>query len=173
MNVVAIAKKYKIPVIADGGIKYSGDAVKALAAQNKLQQPPGSPPLLTYGAQVSDVVAYQIGFAIGNGDKLGLATGSVAKKNTWELRSYWQSIGQYALDPNLLDSDVFEGRGNLQGVVVALAYSLTDNLIATVRYANARRINDKVGTGGSNLDIPQINPIQHYNLLQLDVTLKF
>ncbi|MEI7936366.1 MAG: putative porin [Verrucomicrobiota bacterium] len=155
------------------GAQRAKAAVKALAAQNKLQQPPGSPPLLTYGAQVSDVVAYQIGFAIGNGDKLGLATGSVAKKNTWELRSYWQSIGQYALDPNLLDSDVFEGRGNLQGVVVALAYSLTDNLIATVRYANARRINDKVGTGGSNLDIPQINPIQHYNLLQLDVTLKF
>jgi hypothetical protein len=148
-------------------------AVKALAAQNKLQQPPGSPPLLTYGPQLNDVAAYQVGFAFGNGDKLGLATGAVSKKNTWELRTYWQHIGQYALDPNLLDSDVFEGRGNLQGVVVALAYSFTDNLIATVRYANASRINDKLGTGGSNLDLPQINPIQHYNLLQFDVTLRF
>ena len=148
-------------------------AGKALAAQNKLQQPPGSPPLLTYGPQLNDVFAYQVGLAIGNGDRLGLATGSVSKKNTWELRGYWQHIGQYALDPNLLDSDVFEGRGNLQGFVVALAYSFTDNLIATVRYANASRINDKLGTGGSNLDIPQINPIQHYNLLQFDVTLRF
>jgi polyhydroxyalkanoate synthesis regulator phasin len=155
------------------GAQRAQAAVKALAAQNKLQQPPGSPPLLTYGPQLNDVVAYQIGLAIGNGDKLGLATGSVSKKNTWELRGYWQHIGQYALDPNLLDSDVFEGRGNLQGFVVALAYSFTDNLIATVRYANASRINDKLGTGGSNLDIPQINPIQHYNLLQFDVTLRF
>jgi hypothetical protein len=155
------------------GAQRAQAAVKALAAQNKLQQPPGAPPLLTYGPQVNDVVAYQIGFAIGNGDKLGLVYGSVSKKNTWELRSYWQHIGQYALDPNLLDSDVFEGRGNLQGVVVALTYSFTDNLIATVRYANARRIDDKVGTGGSNLDMPQLNPIQHYNLLQLDVTLRF
>lgn len=31
MDAVSIAKKYDIPVIADGGIKYSGDMVKALA----------------------------------------------------------------------------------------------------------------------------------------------
>lgn len=32
MDVYRVAKKYDIPVIADGGIKYSGDIVKALAA---------------------------------------------------------------------------------------------------------------------------------------------
>ena len=32
MNVYEEAKKYDIPVIADGGIKYSGDITKALAA---------------------------------------------------------------------------------------------------------------------------------------------
>lgn len=32
LNVVKIARKKNVPVIADGGIKYSGDAVKALAA---------------------------------------------------------------------------------------------------------------------------------------------
>ena len=71
------------------------------------------------------------------------------------------------------DSDFFEGRANLEGIYTALAYSFTDNVIATVRYAYASRINNKLGTGGSNLDIPQLNPIQHYNLLQLDLTVKF
>jgi IMP dehydrogenase len=32
MDCAKAAKKYKIPVIADGGIKYSGDVIKALAA---------------------------------------------------------------------------------------------------------------------------------------------
>ena len=32
LNVCEVAQKYGIPVIADGGMKYSGDAVKALAA---------------------------------------------------------------------------------------------------------------------------------------------
>ena len=32
MDCAEIGKKYGVPVIADGGIKYSGDVVKALAA---------------------------------------------------------------------------------------------------------------------------------------------
>lgn len=32
MDVVSVAKKHKVPVIADGGIKYSGDLAKAIAA---------------------------------------------------------------------------------------------------------------------------------------------
>jgi hypothetical protein len=124
-------------------------------------------------AQTHDVKAYQAGIAIGNKDSLGLVYGSTSRKHAWELRSYWQHVEQYALDPNLLDSDFFEGRGNLEGIYTALAYGLTDNVIATVRYGYAHRINEELGTGGSNQDIPQMNPIEHYNILQLDLTLRF
>jgi hypothetical protein len=89
------------------------------------------------------------------------------------VRAYWQHIEQYALDPNLLDSDFFEGRANLEGIYTALAYSLTDNTIATLRYGYATRINDQLGTGGSNQDIPQVNPITHYNIFQVDLTFRF
>jgi hypothetical protein len=123
--------------------------------------------------QKYDNTAYQFGFAIGNGENLGLAYGSALKKNVWEARVYWQHVEQYALDPNLLDSDFFEGRGNLQGFYSAFAYGLTDAVIGTIRYGFATRINDKLGTGGSNQDIPQVNPIKQYQLLQLDLTCKF
>jgi hypothetical protein len=128
--------------------------------------------------QTSDVKAYQIGVGVGSADIVdgpmqGLVYGTTSHKHDWEVRTYWQHIEQYALDPNLIDSDFFEGRGNLQGVYAALAYALSDNVIATVRYGYASRINNQLGTGGSNQDLPQMNPINHYNLLQVDATVRF
>ena len=61
----------------------------------------------------------------------------------------------------------------MEGFYSALAYGFSDNIIGTVRYGYAKRINDKLGTGGSNQDIPQINPINHYYLLQVDLTFRF
>ena len=114
--------------------------------------------------------AYQIGLGFGN---LGLVYGQTSKKNTWEARAYWQHIEQYAADVNLIDSDFFEGRANLEGVYTAIAYSFTDSIIGTVRYGYAHRINNNLGTGGSNPDLPVLNPVNQYHLLQLDVTWRF
>jgi putative porin len=123
--------------------------------------------------QTHDTKAYQAGFAVGSANKLGLATGATVGKRAWELRAYWQHTEQYALDPNLVDSDIFEGRENLEGLFAALAYGFTANTIGTVRYGYASRINKKLGTGGSNQDLPQMNPIDKYTLLQFDLTFKF
>jgi hypothetical protein len=122
--------------------------------------------------------AYQVGFGIGSpgpvyGPMQGLVYGTTSRKNTWEARFYWQHIEQYALDVNLIDSDFFEGRGNLQGFYTAFAYSISDAIIGTVRYGYASQIKDNLGTGGSNLDIPGINPINNYQLVQLDLTWRF
>lgn len=114
--------------------------------------------------------AYQVGLGYGN---LGLVYGATSKKHTWEARAYWQHIEQYAVDVNLIDSDFFEGRANLEGVYTALAYSFTDAIIGTVRYGYAHRINSALGTGGSNPDLPVLNPVNQYHLLQLDVTWRF
>jgi hypothetical protein len=114
--------------------------------------------------------AYQVGVGYGN---LGLVYGQTSKRNTWEARVYWQHVEQYAADVNLLDSDFFEGRGNLQGVYAAFAYSITDSIIGTVRYGYAQSINNRLATGGNNLDLPVLNPINNYNLVQLDLTWRF
>ena len=122
--------------------------------------------------------AYQVGFGLGNegpvyGPTQGLVYGSTSKKNTWEGRVYWQHVEQYALDVNLMDSDFFEGRANLEGIYSAFAYSFTDAIIGTVRYGYANIINHKLGTGGNNSDLSILNPVKNYNLVQLDLTLRF
>jgi len=123
------------------------------------------------GLQLNQGQAMQFGLAVGN--NLGLVYGTTSKKGTWEARTYWQHVEQYALDPNLLDSDFFEGRGNLQGLYAAFAYSFTDAMIGTLRYGVAERINDLLGTGGFNADLPLPNPINRFQLMQADVTLRF
>ena len=141
-------------------------AYAAYLAENSATRPPFAP-------QRSDVKAYQIGFDLGNPGSLGLATGSTSRRHGWEVRTYWQHVEQYALDPNLLDSDFFEGRANLQGIYAALAYGFSGNVTGTFRYGHASRINQQLGTGGSNQDIPQINPISQFNLFQFDLAFKF
>ena len=143
------------------------------AAQTAFQPVGGGDIALISSPQTSDTKAYQVGVAVGNKNSLGMVNGTSSRKHGWEFRTYWQHIEQYALDPNLLDSDFFEGRGNMEGIYAGIAYGITDNVISTFRYGYGRRINSKLGTGGSNQDIPQMNPIEHYNLLQLDLTLKF
>jgi len=123
------------------------------------------------GLQLNQNQAMQFGLAVGN--NLDLVYGSMPKKGTWEARAYWQHVEQYALDPNLLDSDFFEGRGNLQGLYVAVAYSFTDAIIGTLRYGLAERIDNQLGTGGYNADLPLPNPINRFQILQVDATWKF
>ncbi len=128
--------------------------------------------------QTKDIHAYQIGFGIGStnidyGPMQGAVYGNSTRRHAWELRGYWQHIEQYALDPNLIDSDVFEGRENMQGLFVSLAYCFTDNVYGAARYGYASRINHKLGTGGSNGDLPQMNPMDNFSLFQVDFGVRF
>lgn len=122
--------------------------------------------------------AYQVGFGVGSdgsvyGPTQGLVYGSTAKKNKWETRFYWQHIKHYALDVNLIDSDFFESRANLQGLYAAFAYRISDTIIGTVRYGYASRINGHLDKGGNNFDLPNLNPINNYNLFQAEITWRF
>jgi Putative porin len=126
-----------------------------------------------FSPQKNDVKAYQIGFDIGSRDSLGLVSGTTSRRHGWEVKTYWQHIEQYSLDPNLLDTDFFEGRENLEGIYVAAAYGFTENLIGAFRWGHASRINKLLGTGGSGQDIPQMNPINDFDIYQVDLTLRF
>jgi hypothetical protein len=168
--------KYHLRGFGDFGYNLQGDS-RARAAFAAGGGTGGSFPGVSAPA-TGNSMAYQIGIGFGNegpvyGPTQGLVYGSTSKKNTWEARVYWQHIEQYALDPNLIDSDFFEGRANLEGFYGAVAYSFTDAIIGTIRAGYANRIDKSLGTGGNNFDIPLINPIKNYHLLQADLTWRF
>lgn len=102
----------------------------------------------------------------------GPTLGSSAKKGTWEVRTYYQRVEQFALDQNMIDSDFFE-RTNMEGYFVAGAYSPANGIITTLRYGNAKRLNANMSTGGFNDDSSNVATINRYQLLQADLTLRF
>ena len=126
----------------------------------------------SYASLGSQAMAYQLGFSVGT--NLGLVLNQVAaKRRTWEARAYWQSIGLNSLDPNIIDSDFFEGRTNMQGMFLAFVYSATDAIIVAIRIGDAHRVNAGGPTPGSNPDLQNVQPIRSYELIQLDLAWKF
>lgn len=112
----------------------------------------------------------------GHGDEniayqIGLAVGQLKAKRDWELRAWWQHTEQYALDPNLVDSDIFDSRVGLEGVAFTAAYMLSDAVTFKATWAYGWRINDDLGTGGVG-DIG-INPLDQYQIFQADLSVKF
>ena len=105
--------------------------------------------------------AYEIGFGVGQ----------LKAKRDWEIRVWWQHTEQFSLDPNLVDSDIFDSRVNIQGVAVKAGYMLADAVSLNLTYSHGWQTNGNLGTGGTG-DLP-INPIAAYNIFQADLNLKF
>jgi putative porin len=103
--------------------------------------------------------------------QIGLGIGQLKKKHDWQLEALWQHQDQYALDPNLIDSDLFDQQLNLQGVAVRAGYMMTDAVVLNLTYGYAWQIDDALGTGG-NGEIA-INPLNQYQILQADLSFKF
>jgi hypothetical protein len=103
--------------------------------------------------------------------QIGLGIGQLKKKHDWEISAWWQHQDQYSLDPNLVDSDLFDSKLNLQGVAVRAGYMLADAVVFNLTYAYAWRIDDALGTGGLG-DIG-INPLDQYQIFQADLSFKF
>ncbi|MBA2434825.1 MAG: putative porin [Chthoniobacterales bacterium] len=106
-----------------------------------------------------------------NAYQIGAGLGKVKEKGSWELRGFWQHAEQFALDPNLVDSDIFDSRVNMEGFAFVFGYALSDAVVANLTYAHGWPIDSDLGTGGVG-DIG-INPVDDYDILQADLSFKF
>jgi len=133
------------------------------AAQNTVMiDSPTFQGVLNSGKGLLDQAAYQV----------GIEAGQLKKKGDWDGKLFWQSTGYYAVDPNLIDADIFNAATNLEGVVVSVSHNWTDGLSSTVRYAYANPVNGQLATPNVNQDL-QIGDIRQYNLFQADLMWKF
>jgi hypothetical protein len=104
--------------------------------------------------------------------QIGLGIGKVKVKHDWQLDVFWQHVDQFALDPNLVDSDLYDSRVNMEGVGVRLAYAVTDAITAALTYGYGWQIDDDLGTGGVG-DAFTLNPLDKYQIFQADLSVKF
>jgi len=106
--------------------------------------------------------------------QLGASVGSTKKKGDWELRGWYQRTGQFALDQNLVDDDIFDGRLNMQGYYLQGTYMLTDGASIVLQYGHSNRIDPNLGTAGFGvLGTPAGFPLQSMNIVYVDLNLKF
>ena len=139
----------------------------------------GSLPMRIFGDLATNFNGDDRARAAGHSDKgdqryayqIGAGIGQLKKKHDWLLEAYFQHSEQYALDPNLPDSDLFEYRLNLEGPVVRAGYMFTDAVWLALTWGYASRIDHGLGTGGAG-DVG-VNPLDHYQIFQADLNVKF
>jgi hypothetical protein len=104
----------------------------------------------------------------------GLGIGQLKKKGDWQIDLWYQHTEQYALDPNLIDDDIFNAQENIHGIVAQAAYNLTSAVIFRLTYAHGWWYNHNLGTGGNLGTITlATNPTNEYNLFQADLNVNF
>ncbi len=132
MDVVSCAKKHDIPVIADGGIKFSGDMVKALAVgANTIML--GS---MLAGVEESpgETILYQ-----GRTYKMYRGMGSIGAMKCGSKDRYFQS--------NVTNEQKFvpegiEGKVPFKGTLAANIYQMTGGIKAGMGYIGAKNIDE-------------------------------
>ena len=127
MNCYAVAKEYNIPIIADGGIKFSGDITKALAAGGNVCMM-GS---LFAGCDESpgDFELYQ-----GRKYKVYRGMGSLAAMEKGSKDRYFQT------DAKKLVPEGVEGRVAYKGLVEDTVFQLLGGLRSGMGYCGAKNI---------------------------------
>ena len=125
----------------------------------------------------NDDTAWLVGISVGSAKDLKSFAGKKMAKGDWNANLWYQSVGVYALDPNSVDTDIFDGRVNMEGTSLKAQYNIEDNIALNFTGAWGDRKNDQYGAmSGNKVDIKYGSTdaaITKYNLYQFDVTYKF
>ncbi len=133
-NAASVARKYNIPVIADGGIKYSGDLVKAIAA---------GADVVMVGSMVAgcEEAPGELELYQGRQFKTYRGMGSIAAMQQGSSDRYFQSKNKKLVPEGV------EGRVAYKGPVSETVYQLMGGLRAGMGYCGAKDVRTLQETG--------------------------
>ena len=134
MDCYAVAKEYGIPIIADGGIKYSGDVVKAIAAG-------GSVCMMGSMFAGCDESPGEFELFQGRKYKVYRGMGSISAMENGSKDRYFQS------DAKKLVPEGVEGRVAYKGLVEDTVFQLLGGLRSGMGYCGAKDIKTLQETG--------------------------
>jgi hypothetical protein len=103
--------------------------------------------------------------------QLGYQYGKAKLKGEWDARLYYQETGLFAVDPNLVDSDLFDSRTNMKGLIFTTNYMFSDAITLSLTYASGSA-KDKTAVSAGSGDIG-IATLKKFNLFQVDLLAKF
>jgi hypothetical protein len=103
---------------------------------------------------------------------LGFQYGKATLPGEWDARLIYQSVGAFALDTNLVDSDLFDSKTNLRGWILGANYALGSATQLSLTYGSAKRKNSTIIAPGTG-DVGSNNALDKYWLLQVDLNIKF
>ncbi len=140
----------------------------------------GELPMRIFGDFATNFNADDRAAAAGHPDKgdqryayqLGIGAGKLKAKRDWQVSAFYQHVDQFALDPNLVDSDIFDSRVNMEGFVVQAGYALSDAVFFNLTYGYGEQADRTLGTGGVG-DAFSLNPLRKYSIFQTDLSVKF
>ncbi len=134
MDCYAVAKEYQVPIIADGGIKYSGDMTKALAAGGNV---------CMMGSMFAGCDESPGTFELYQGRKYKVyrGMGSIAAMENGSKDRYFQT------DAKKLVPEGVEGRVAYKGTVEDTVFQLMGGLRAGMGYCGAKDIPTLQNTG--------------------------
>ncbi len=119
----------------------------------------------------NDDTAWLVGLTVGSASDLKSFEGKKMAKGDWSANLWYQSVGAYSLNQNAVDSDIFDGRLNMEGTSLKAQYNVEDNIALNFTGSWGSRKNSQYSTQAPKVDIT--GNIDNYTLYQFDVTYKF
>jgi len=171
LDITEIPAEFNYMMTSSGiGLRLYGDYVYNASADDRARR--ADPTGLTYTQFDGEDTSWLLGLRIASAKDLKSFEGNKAKAGDWSANIWYQEIATFAQDPNLNDSDFFDSRLNMRGVVFKGQYNIEDNVWFNVAYGHGDRLNGKLATPFTAGNDMRLN-LNKMDLLQLDVTYKF